>query len=73
MPSKSPEAIARKNAKKRAARAAQRAASVECIPDFISKTHPTYRRRLPPVPDMIEKSELRAFLAQAVRNTGASA
>ncbi len=35
----------------------------------ISKTCPAYRRRLPPVPEMVLKSELRAFLAEAVRNT----
>lgn len=35
----------------------------------MSKTHPVYRRRLPPIPDMLMKSELRAFLAQAMRNT----
>jgi len=35
----------------------------------ISKTDPTYRRRLPPGPLLISKSEMRAFLTQAVRNT----
>lgn len=35
----------------------------------LSKTDPTYRRRLPPGPVLISKSEMRAFLTQAVRNT----
>ncbi len=63
-----------KNARKREKRRAERSGALALAPAGMSKTHPTYRRRLPAVPDMVMKSELRAFLAQAVRNTaGASA
>lgn len=54
--------MARRKAKKLAARAAAAAPG-------LSKTHPTYRRRLPALPGLTLKSEQRAFLAQAVRNT----
>lgn len=60
-------------------RAKQKAAALvagnaPALPIGISKTHPTYRRRLPAVPEIITKADMRAFLAQAVRNTaGASA
>jgi hypothetical protein len=74
MPSKSAEAIARKNAKKRAARAAERVATASPLPLGISKTDPAYRRRMPPVPHMDLPSERRNFLRDAVLNTaGASA
>jgi hypothetical protein len=56
----------RKNAKLKAARIA--AAIVEPI----SKTSPLYRRRFAPLPDMT-KGELRAMLAEAVRNTSVPA
>jgi len=58
-----------KNAGKRAKRRAERQAALESVPLGLSKTDPTYRRRLPPVPEMETRAELRAFLAQAVRNT----
>jgi hypothetical protein len=74
VPCRSPEAIARKNAKKRDARLAQRAATASPLPVGLSKTDPAYRRRLPPVPYMDLPSERRNFLRQAVLNTpGASA
>jgi hypothetical protein len=69
MPVKSSDAIARKNAKKRAARRAVRSGSVASVPASLSKTDPTYRRRMPPVPDMDLPSERRDFLRQAVLNT----
>lgn len=74
MPCRSPEAIARKNAKKRVARLAERAATASPLPLGISKTDPAYRRRMPPVPHMDLPSDRRNFLRQAVLNTpGASA
>jgi hypothetical protein len=76
MPCRSPEAVARKNAKKRASRAAEKMAALvsSAIPAGISKTHPSYRRRVPPVPYMDLPSDRRNFLRQAVLNTsGASA
>ncbi len=50
-------------------RARKRAEKRHIFKPEISKTCPAYRRRLPPVPEMVRKSELRAFLAEAVRNT----
>lgn len=74
MPCRSPEAIARKNAKKRTARAAERAAVATPLPTGVSKTDPAYRRRMPLVPPMDLPADRRAFLRQAVLNTpGATA
>jgi hypothetical protein len=69
MPCRSPEAIARKNAAKRAARTAERAAVAAPLPIGISKTAPAYRRRMPLVPHMDLPSDRRNFLRQAVLNT----
>lgn len=57
----------KRRAKQKAAALA--AGDVAAMPIGISKTHPTYRRRLPAVPEIITKADMRAFLAQAVRNT----
>lgn len=76
MPVRSPEAIARKNAKRRAARAAARGNTPPRSGPYspkISKTSPEWRRRVS-APQNMTKGELHALLAEAVRNTvGASA
>lgn len=69
MPATSPEAIARKNARKRRLRAEKRAALMASIKRPESKTSPEYRRRLPPAP-MMTKQQMRDQLRQAVLNTG---
>jgi hypothetical protein len=55
-----------KTKRRTAKRKAKRLATVSLEP---SKTHPAYRRKLPPLPQMVLKSELRAFLVLAVKNT----
>lgn len=69
------EANRRKQAKWKAsqkAKPATAALTVRAVPGT-SKTSVIYRNQLPPLPEMT-KNELRAMLAQAVRNTaGASA
>lgn len=52
-----------KKARKRAKARAEKLAALT-----FSKTSPAYRRQLPPMPPM-SKSELRALLTAAVRNT----
>lgn len=61
-------ALARKKAKAEK-RKAQRMGERQSIPPQISKTCPSYRRRLAPLREMVSKSDLREFLAEAVRNT----
>lgn len=56
----------RDRAKKARKRAKAKAAKLAAL--AFSKTSPAYRRQLPPMPEM-SKSELRAILAAAVRNT----
>lgn len=71
---RSQEAIDRKNAKKRATRAAERAATASPLPIGISKTHPAYRRRYPSTVSLDTVQDRRDFLRQVVLNTpGASA
>lgn len=55
----------RERVKKARKRAKERAAKIVL---GRSKTDPAYRRQLPALPEMT-KSELRAMIAQAVRNT----
>ncbi len=68
MPRSSQEAIDRRNAKRRAKRAAARKPVVFKI--AVRKGSPEYRRTLPKFPEM-SKSELRAMFAAAVQNTAA--
>lgn len=68
MPAKSPEAVARKNARLREKRAAKRKALVASFKRQVSKTSPEYRRQFVAPLDMT-KGELRALIAQAVQNT----
>ena len=56
----------RDRAKKARKRAKAKAAKLAAL--TFSKTSPAYRRQLPPMPPM-SKSELRALLTAAVRNT----
>jgi hypothetical protein len=49
--------------------AALAAGAISALRPGMSKTDPTYRRRLPSVPEMLTKADMRAFLTQAVRNT----
>ncbi len=57
---------ARERIKKARKRAKSRSAKLGAL--MFSKTSPAYRRQLPALPEMT-KSELRAMIAQAVRNT----
>lgn len=65
MPATSPEAIARKNQRRREKRQDKR----QRFKLEISKTSAGYRRQLPKLPSDMRKSELRAMLADAVQNT----
>lgn len=67
MTAKSPEAIARKNKRKREMRAAVQVE--QSLPIGVSKTSASYRRRLPRTEQLTSKPDLRAFLEQVFRNT----
>lgn len=61
----------RRRQRKRAARRAAKPAGAEFKPQGISPTSALYRRTyFPPIPEM-SKSQARAMLAEAVRNTAA--
>jgi hypothetical protein len=71
MPAKSPEALARKAEKAKARRHAKSAAKrYQLQQSDLPKYKIAARNMLPRLPDM-SKSELRAMLSQAVKNTEA--
>lgn len=70
MPSKSPEALQRKAAKRKAKKTAARIEKrFKFNPRAVRKGSAAYRRMLPKMPDM-RKADLRAMLAAAVIETG---
>ncbi|WP_022719918.1 hypothetical protein [Rhodopseudomonas sp. B29] len=73
MPATSPEAIARKNKRKRdrrAAKKAERLAAVVVRNPNVSRTDPVYRGNLPKLDLQLDTADRRRdFLAEAVRNT----
>lgn len=71
MPAKSPEALQRKAAKRKAKKTAARIEKrFKFNPHAVRKGSPSYRRQLPKIPEM-RKADLRAMLAAAVKETAA--
>lgn len=73
MPATSPEAIAKKNARKKARRAEKKFASTPPRISRESKTSPEFRRRFPAEVSLATPGERRAYLAEVFRNTVSAA